>query len=72
MFVSAVYIRLVATIDVLLHIGCLFWTYGASMCISHFFQDDDHSGGSLDSVFVFFFDLTPSYENGLWILTSYE
>ena len=38
MFVSAVYIRLVATIDVLLHIGCLFWTYGAHMCISHFWK----------------------------------
>ena len=38
MFVSAVYIRLVATIDVLLHIGCLFWTYGAHMCISHFLK----------------------------------
>ena len=36
MFVCAVYIRLVATIDVLLHIGCLFWTYGAHMCISQF------------------------------------
>ena len=31
-FLCVVYIRLVATIDVLLHIGCLFWTYGAHMC----------------------------------------
>ena len=31
-FLRVVYIRLVATIDVLLHIGCLFWTHGAHMC----------------------------------------